>query len=104
MMEAVVASIHTRRKSRWNPSAVDAAIKRAAFSACGIKRWMPVSYDGQVVAAVRGDGRSAAEIAPLTHGQWCGFIGVDDLRQKIKAGKYTRVWFFKDNSLGGQGQ
>lgn len=94
-------AVHTRRRSRWNPSAVDFSIAMGLRAARGTPRTMPILHAGEPVALVRGsaDGKTA-KVAPITWRQWCGFTGYSDLDSEIKNGKYVRGIFYKDMSGG----
>jgi hypothetical protein len=93
------AAVHTRRKTRWNPSAVDDAVERALLACRKVPQAVPVLHAGEVVGLVRGswDG-SWADYMPLTRRQWCGFQGYPDLDQQAKNGKYTRITWNKTTS------
>lgn len=91
--------VRARRKSRWNPSAVDRAITEALRTSYRIPSSMAVLHEGEVIGLVRGDSLGiSSTFSPITHRQWCGFNTYNDLNNAAKNGKLTRVYFQKDSS------
>lgn len=92
-------AIRARRKSRWNPSAVDRAITEALRTSYRIPSSMAVLHEGEVIGLVRGDSLGiSSTFVPITHRQWCGFNTYNDMNNAAKNGKLTRVYFSKDTS------
>jgi hypothetical protein len=98
---AQAPAVHTRRRSRWNPSAVDKSIAMGLAASRGTPRTMPIFHAGEPIALVRGDVEGHRSLLkPITWRQWCGFTGYADLNSEMKNGKWMRTLMFKDTSGG----
>lgn len=87
-------AVRSRRKTRWNPSAVDESIRQALFSARGNPSPMVVLHDGDAIGVVRGDADCRhADYVPLRHGLWCTVSGYTDLRTAFSQRHGTRAYF-----------
>ena len=92
-------AVHTSRRSRWNPSAVDASIAHALRTMRGTPRTVPVLHEGEIVGLTRSaqDG-SHSRFLPISRTMWAGFQGYQDLDTQMRRGNDLRGYFWKDNS------
>lgn len=114
-------SIHTTKKSRWNPSAVGNSIMNALENSRGNAGAMAVFHQGHIVGLVRGTSdRTRAKYTPVTPSEWRNFATYDDLNTASKNGKeawvifnltgstwtsgmtWNDMWTVQGTSLGGQ--
>ena len=64
-------AVHTSRRSRWNPSAVDASIAHALRTMRGTSRTVPVLHEGEVVGLTRSARDGSTRGSSRSHGR-CG--------------------------------
>lgn len=88
------ALVGLRRKSIWNPSAVDDVIRRGVEAARGIDRALPILHDGQIVAWAQGR-QGSTDVMWRPHDKLhAAFTTYDSIINAISnAGKeYDRTW------------
>lgn len=100
-MAVVVIAIHTESKTAYHPSLVDHVLKTAARHAAGVESPVGVFMGQRVVGLVRGrSGSRDVHVRRITHRQWCGFDGYDDLNAALRNGAVVRTEWRKDISAG----
>lgn len=100
-MAVVVIAVHTESKTAHHPSLVDHVIKTAARHAAGVESPVGVFMGQRVVGLVKGrSGSRDVHVRRITHRQWCGFDGYDDLNAALRGGAVVRAGWRKDISAG----
>lgn len=96
----IAPAIHTQSKSLYHPSFEDEAINRSIFAQYRIPQALPVFLGGRAIGITYWDYKTDSVLfRSITHRQWCGFRGYDDLLYNaIANGRYRRIFFAKDGS------
>jgi hypothetical protein len=88
------ALIGIPRRSRNNPSAIQATVDRACMAAVGIDVPMPVFHDNRPVAVLRGvPDRRHVEVT------WCAFNSYADIKSAIASGRLFTTFIHKSQNL-----
>lgn len=94
-------AVHTESKTAYHPSLVEHVIRTATQHVAGVDSPVAVFMGPRVVGLVRGrSGSRDVRVKRITHRQWCGFDGYDDLDAALRGGALVRADWRKDISSG----